>query len=738
MCALEPNHGRNSLAPSSDLISLLAARAEHQPEQLAYRFIADDGLPVSESRQDTLTYSALQRAVEELVCRLAPSVAGGAGGPHPPRVVLVFPPGLEFVAAFFACLHLGVTAVPLPPPGRRRLERLRAVLRHCGATVLLTPASVARHLDELLSEERAATGHAPTLVVSDVPLAVGNTIPAAAFDPDRTAFLQYTSGSTGLPRGVQVTCANLGDNLAHIRDRFGHNVDSRGVIWLPPYHDMGLIGGLLQPLFVGFPVTLMAPGAFIRNPLRWLQAIDFFRASTSGGPNFAYEHCLSRISESERRALDLSSWKVAFNGAEAVSSSTLDRFATAFAESGFDRAAWLPCYGLAEATLIVSGGSVGGGANTIHIDRDSLSRGTIEISDTLGEAALPRVGNGPAVDGHEILCVDPETHEPTSADRIGEIWVRGPSVARGYWRDEEATREIFGARTSAGAGPFVRTGDLGFMREGNLFVSGRRKDLIILRGRNLFPSDLERRIEEGDSAVATNATAAFAVETEAGERLVIAHEPVRRFDLALADTLMASIRSSVVAGFEVSPDEIVLLEPGRLPKTPSGKVQRVACRDLFLASAFGELARWTRPNSVGLEDENSVEGLPPVLETRPDANAQEIEAFMLDWVSRRLGLALDTLDRDRPMSEFGLDSVGSVELAAALGIWLEREDAVEETLVWDHPTAVDVALYLAGDVLPDQRVRTPRPAAAGEDDMASLDAAELLAAELARARSRRS
>ncbi|MEM9174226.1 MAG: AMP-binding protein [Myxococcota bacterium] len=722
-------------SPSPDLIGLLAARAERQGDQLAYRFLADDGEPIQSARKDTLDYAQLHRWVDEIAGRLAPALLPPGSSAETARVILVFPPGLEFIAAFFACLHLGVTAVPLPPPGRRRLERLRWVIRDCEADALLAPESVARHLGDLLEDERATTGAAPTLVVSDA-AAGGDAIAprAATFDPDRTAFLQYTSGSTGIPRGVQVSCSNLGDNLSHICERFGHDEDSRGVIWLPPYHDMGLIGGLLQPLFVGFPVTLMAPGAFIRSPLRWLQAIDAFRATTSGGPNFAYEHCVTRVSDDERAALDLSCWRVAFNGAEAVSSVTLDRFADTFAETGFRRSAWLPCYGLAESTLMATGGHAGDGPTRSCVDREALTAGRVEVTNAPpGPTVLSRVASGVAVAGHDVRCVDPETRETVAADRIGEIWVRGPSVAQGYWRNEKATEETFGAVTAEGDGPFVRTGDLGFMQGGLLYVSGRRKDLIVLRGRNLFPSDLERAIEEAGGGAVTNATAAFAVESESGDRLVIAQEVPRRFEADRIDDRFALIRRAVVEGFEVAPDTIVLLKPGQLPMTPSGKVQRVACRDLFRADALGEVARWTRPDGNAADPVAA----PASIETRPDADAREIEAFMRAWVGRRLGLDAAAIDPDRPMSELGLDSVGAVELATTLGAWLEREDEVSETLAWEHPTATEVVRFLTRPA-PTRAPDGPPVAPDATTGAGEGDAADLLAAELERARRRRS
>ena len=735
MCPSEAEPVRSGPSLSSNLVDVLSHRATHQQNQLAYRFLADDGEPVESARQDTLTYAELERWVSEIATRLAPILPERTDRQAPHRVILVFPPGLEFVAAFFACLHLGVTAVPLPPPGRRRQERLRWVIRDSDAVALLAPESVTRHLGDLLEDERASNGKAPATVVSDAPLEGGAPPPASPFDPDRLAFLQYTSGSTGIPRGVQVSCANLGDNLAHICERFGHDEDSRGVIWLPPYHDMGLIGGLLQPLYVGFPVTLMAPGAFIRSPVRWLKAISAFRATTSGGPNFAYEHCLMRISEEERAQLDLSSWKVAFNGAEAVSSLTLERFAETFAPAGFRREAWLPCYGLAEATLMATGGFAGDGATHLRVDREALEAGRAEASETNGPGSLARVSSGSAVAGHDVRCVDPETKQTQGEGQTGEIWIQGPSVARGYWQNEKATEETFGARTAEGDGPFVRTGDLGFLREGRLYVSGRLKDLIVLRGRNLFPSDLERAIEEASEVAATNVTAAFAVESEFGDMLVIVHEVSRRFDLDSTDSVFGSIRRAVVEAFEVSPHTIVLLEPGSLPMTPSGKVQRVACRDLFQAGALSEVARWSRPTEAETPSSAEDRGL----DSRPDANVQEIERFMLDWVGRRLGLAPSELDPDRPMSELGLDSVGAIELATALGSWLEREDEVSETLAWEHPTAADVARFLTGEgAIEEAMVSSEEPGGANADADAGGDAADLLAAELDRARRRRS
>ncbi|MEM9305618.1 MAG: AMP-binding protein [Pseudomonadota bacterium] len=714
----------------TDLIEILAWRARHQPERLAYRFLEDDEQAVCASPCRQLSYHALLQRVEARAATLVG--AARAAGSH---VLLSYPPGLAFVVAYFACLRAGAIPVPAPPPGRgSRQQRFLDIVQDARPVAVLTSdttrAAVERALGSLPSPATIP------VVTEDGADPACAALPAyAPRRPDETALLQYTSGSTGSPRGVVVSQANLLDNLAQIRDRFGHTSDSRGVIWLPPYHDMGLIGGILQPLFVGFPVTLMAPLAFVRRPLRWLQAIDHFGATTSGGPNFAYQHCLDRIQPSDRIALDLSRWQVAFTGAEAVRATTLQEFTEAFAPQGFRRSAWLPCYGLAEATLLVSGSRLDSGPRILALDADALARREVRPRPE-GRGVRRLVGSGRVAAHHEVEICEPASGQPLGAGRIGEIWVTGAGVADGYLGQARENRQAFEARTPDGKGAYLRTGDLGFVHDGELFVSGRLKELIILRGRNLFPADLEFSVEGSHEALRHDASAVFSVDGARGERLVVVHETGRHFDRSVLTSVYAEIRRALAADFGVSPDEIVLIKPGRLPRTPSGKIRRMACRDQYLRDSLPAVDRWR-----AAVDHPSQPRAPGNLLT-----AGQVEAWMRGWLAERLATSPAEIDPNRPLAEFGLDSVAAVELAQDLSTLANCAAPLSETLAWRYPTIATLAAYVAGGMTATGTVEPPIQRAPAEIDASTdavtdpsgelEDAADLLAAELERARGR--
>ncbi|MEM9768799.1 MAG: AMP-binding protein, partial [Cyanobacteria bacterium P01_D01_bin.71] len=567
---------------------------------------------------------------------------------------------------------------------------------------------------------------------------------------DDIALLQYTSGSTSQPRGVMVSHRNLMHNLALIHERFGHSHDSRGVIWLPPHHDMGLIGGVLQPLYGGFPVTLMSPTTFLRQPRRWLQAVSVFGGTTSGGPNFAYERCLQRITPEQRRGLDLSHWELAFTGAEPVQAKTLDQFAEAFADCGFRKAAFYPCYGLAEATLFVSGGTKFTEPTSCAVDRVALAQGRVVTSPA--ETALPLVSCGQAAADQSILIVDAQTHQPCDADQIGEIWLAGPSVAQGYWHQGEATQEIFEAQLADGSGPFLRTGDLGFWRRGELFVTGRLKDLIIIRGQNHYPQDIEQTAAHSHEALRRQAGAAFSVEIAGKERLILVQE-VQRTALRSLNTkaVIEAIRAAVSRRHGLQIYGVVLLKPGSLPKTTSGKVQRHACKAQFQDGALAAVGQWqvaqspvasplSTPMSPAeqpslswqdLQDYNQFAAWPtnsPSAASTPSninasgdieqslagekatldmqlrqkpvhysPNAKSLERWLIQWLAQRLQISAADMDTHKAFADYGVDSVMAVELAQDLEELLRLQQSLDVTLAWNFPTIAALAAHLAID-----------------------------------------
>jgi acyl-CoA synthetase (AMP-forming)/AMP-acid ligase II len=429
-----------------------------------------------------------------------------------------------------------------------------------------------------------------------------------ALNRETLAFLQYTSGSTAAPKGVMVSHGNLLSNERMVQQAFGHTEQSTFAGWLPLYHDMGLIGNVLQPLYIGAACILMAPMAFLQRPVRWLQAISRYRARTSGGPNFAYDLCVRKITDEQRAALDLSSWRVAFNGAEPVRASTLEQFTATFAPCGFRPETFYPCYGLAEATLFVSGGTPAALPIFQTVQGTALEHNQALTASADHEATRRLVGCGQTWQEQQIRIVDPETQTECPGGRVGEIWVSGPNVAQGYWQHADATERTFQARLAGTQdGPFLRTGDLGFMQDGELFVTGRLKDMIIISGRNHYPQDIEQTVEHSHPAIRLGCCAAFSIDVDGEERLVVAAEvdrhhrpPSRNASLetgnlpegmapADGESMVKAIRRAVVEQHDLRVHEVVLLKVGGVPKTSSGKIQRHACRNGLLA---GSLDLW--------------------------------------------------------------------------------------------------------------------------------------------------
>ena len=577
---------------AANLIDLLRMRADQDASHEGYTFLA------SNLKSDVrISYAELDRRARAIAARLI--ATGAAGEP----VLLIFPPGIDYICALFACLYAGAIALPAYPPDpfrlARSLPRLQGIVRHAGVTRALTTSIVLDSFSELLAGDPQLSRLA-WLATDAVPAELAILWRAPAIRPESVALLQYTSGSTGEPKGVTLTHANLLHNLERIRQAFGHTAESRGVVWLPPYHDMGLIGGILQPLYAGFPVWLMSPATFLRRPLRWLDAISRVGATTSGGPDFAYDLCVRKVTADQRSRLDLSHWAVAFNGSEPIRAQTLDRFFDAFGPCGFRKQAFFPCYGLAEGTLMVTGGTQLSGARAVEIERKALEQHRAAVQAQSAGDSTPRdtlkvVGCGSAAP-QRLEIVDPDTRRRCQPDHIGEIWIAGPSVAAGYWRDPAATAHTFGAVVAdSGEGPYLRTGDLGFLHEGQLHVTGRLKDVIIVRGRNHYPHDIEQTAQECHPILRPGCGAVFTVETADTDQVVLAQE-VRaetpsEIDLDL-NAVVSAIRRAVVGEHNLRLHTVLLLCARTLPKTSSGKVRRSACRAAFLS---GELSPHNGP-----------------------------------------------------------------------------------------------------------------------------------------------
>jgi acyl-CoA synthetase (AMP-forming)/AMP-acid ligase II len=566
------------------LPDILRRRAADEPGTTAYVFLDERG-----AETGTLTYRELYLRALGVTGWLRARCAPGD------RAVLVFPQSLDFIIAYFGCLYAHVLAVPVNPPRRNRVhDATRSIVRDCRPAAVLTTGTM---VDTLRQALRSPCGPSGWLAVDDLPAADTGVVPEPVA-PDSVAFLQYTSGSTAAPKGVMVSHRNLVANQEMIRHAFGHDRNSTVVGWAPFFHDQGLIGNVLQPLYVGATSILMSPAAFIGDPLLWLTAISRYRAHTSGGPNFAFDACVTRAARGKVPDLDLSGWQVAFNGAEPIRAETLRRFAEVFAPYGFSEEALFPCYGLAEATLLVTASSKGRGPRMRDVDAGALSGG--RCIDAARPRARTLVGSGRVLPGEELRIIDPETGQECAQRRIGEIWVSGDHVAQGYWENSAQTVAAFRARCADRPGrTYLRTGDLGAIVDGELYVVGRLKDVIIIRGRNHYPQDIEGTVQSAHPALRAGGCAAFAIPA-AAERLVVVQEIKRGGmpDTDLAD-VTGAIRAAVLREHDLAIGELILAVPGQLRKTSSGKIMRSAAREQYLAGSF-EI--WS-PDRFGSPDE---------------------------------------------------------------------------------------------------------------------------------------
>jgi acyl-CoA synthetase (AMP-forming)/AMP-acid ligase II len=576
----------------TSLTDVLAHWANEQPNARAFVFLKERG-----GEDASLTFGQLEERVKMFAALIAARAQPGD------RAILLFQPGLDFIVAFFGCLQAGVIAVPMMVP-RRMSERdsSAAIFANCSPRLLITNRALRESRPDVVERLRDAPFNwLLTDGADDINPAAPN-MTRMARGRDDIAFLQYTSGSTSTPKGVMVSHGNLIDNIEMIRRALGATIRATCVCWIPLYHDMGLILNALASFYVGANCVLMAPGAFMQRPVSWLRAIHHYRAEVAGAPNFAFDLCVSRFREEHTEGLDLSCWRVAYNAAEPVRADTLERFAAKFAPYGFDRNALCAFYGLAEATVLVSGGRTAHGAVKRNVSRASLQRHL--VSAPLGDAdRYALIGCGRAVTGQQLAIVDPQTKQELGECRIGEIWLSGPNVAQGYWKNVSATRETFHAAIEGHSGTWLRTGDLGFLDEdGELFVTGRIKDVIIIRGINHYPQDIENTTQNSHPALQPNCGAAFAaVDEEDNEALVIVHEVERaqRHHLDV-DEIVGAIREAVVNEHEIAVGEIVLVRPGALPKTTSGKVQRNLTRLLWQQGRLDVLSDQAgRPRAAG-------------------------------------------------------------------------------------------------------------------------------------------
>lgn len=565
------------------IIDILRRHAAQRPDAVAFRYLAN-----GEDEVERLTFGQLAASAEQIgrhLMELEPPKA---------RVLLCLDSGTNFIKAFLGCQLAGLVpiSVDLPRPNRS-VERLTSIVQKSGAAAYLTDGVTLPRL-RLAGEVTRCLEKLRAHNIDEIGAAGAGSVALENIAGTDLAFIQYSSGTIGNPKGIAISHDNLIHNQLQIKERFGHDEQTRFVGWLPMFHDMGLVGNVLQPLYLGIECTLMSPAHFIQRPIRWFNAITRYRGTTSGGPNFAFDHCVDRIAESELPTIDLSSWLVAFNGAEPIRASTLRRFCERFRSVGFAETTFLPCYGLAEATLFVSGCPSDAKPTFLSLERSALEAGgRVLPAEEAPEEPVELVASGPPAVDQAIRIVDPESERVLDDGWVGEICIAGPNVSSGYIDELEDTNHVFRARVPGSEASYLRTGDLGFLWKAELFVTGRIKDLIIIRGRNIYPQDVEASVAKAHPLLYTHRSAAFSILDEDDEHLVVVHEVARH--PTASDEVAAALQDAfraVIDQFDTTPHDIVLVQPAAIPTTSSGKIQRAKARTAYLERSFRVLARF--------------------------------------------------------------------------------------------------------------------------------------------------
>ena len=649
--------------PETNFLERLRYWAVAIPDNIAYRFLDKD-----EEDFESVTFAQLDRQAKAIAAKL---VSMGMRGE---RALLMYPPGLEFVAAFFGCHYAGVIPVPAYPPRRNRnMTRISAISEDARAAIVLSVRPVAKRWQ---GEVQDAPGlqQIKWLATEEIPIDVANDWVKPKISANDLGLIQYTSGSTGSPKGVMLSHNNLIANSRMITQAFEIDRTRSGCSWLPLYHDMGLVGGVLNPMYCGMADTIMSPISFLTRPIRWLQAISRFDVAVSGGPNFAYAWCTQKISEEECEGLDLSRWDLAFNGAEPVRADVMDAFSKKFAPYGFRPHVHYPCYGMAETTLIVTGGKQDEPPVIRSFNKHDLVEHRVASVSESDPNARALVGCGQVLEEEEVLIVHPETRRPLSDDQIGEIWINSPSCGRGYWERPAETRETFEARLNPDNGKiYLRSGDLGFMDRGELFVTGRLKDMIIVRGVNRYPQDIEATVEQCHPATRSGGAAAFAVTRWDREHLVIICE-VERGPKYSNDRggVFDAIRAAVADEHELPPDAIVLVRGHSMPKTSSGKVQRHACKREFENNELNVIARWSawddgQDGSGNAVSTGTSSTAPAGVELPEDGDlAPEVIRAVIHFVKQVGKDRAQEVDIDTNIVHLGLDSLERLDIVQSL------------------------------------------------------------------------
>lgn len=626
------------------LCDILTLRAQKTPDKVAFIFLKD-----GETEEEKITY----RQLYEQAWKVAHSIRSRGIQPGE-RALLLFPPGLEFVKTLFGCFYAGIYAVPAYPPRKNRsFSRIISIVNDCNPKVCITVSDICESFEKNFRDVEELRSLLWISVDRESTVSMDFTY---MIKPDDTAFLQYTSGSTATPKGVIISHRNLMRNLEFLRKCYELTPETKSVHWLPVFHDMGLIFGVIEAIYTGYTGILMPPVSFIQKPVRWLWAISRHGAAFGGAPNFAYDLCATKTEEEDCQGLDLTALRTLYNGAETVRKETLERFTQHFRPYGFLPENFHPTYGMAEATLILAGGKVHEKPVYLYIDKDALEKNRIVLCKEKDIRAVCQVSVGRPWIDTRMLIINPESHHCCREDEIGEIWVSGSIVAQGYWNKPKDTEETFQAFTrDTGEGPFLRTGDLGFFYQGELYVTGRLKDLIILHGRNYYPQDIEYLAEKSHPALRLNASAAFSIDRDGEEKLVIVAEVERTFIRDLDVTgICDSIRQQVGEEIEQEVYAVQLLRTASILKTSSGKIQRRACKEAFLR------------NELDVVGESVLKATTREREAAaPSSDLVSLQAWLLAWIHSQLKVPIEQIDSSRPITAYGLNSMKAVQLQNA-------------------------------------------------------------------------
>ena len=662
----------------SNLVALLRYRALHQPNKTAFTYLKDE-----EGLESTLTYQELDAKARTIAIYLQNISTPGE------RVLLLYPPGLDYIAAFFGCLYAELIAIPLyAPRNNRNLSRIQSIMNDSQAQITLTNNQSLINLQTLLNHDPDLK-KLQWLATDKFDENLADKWDSKSISSASIAYLQYTSGSTSTPKGVMISHENVLCNSAEIAISWGTGTDSILVSWLPHFHDFGQIYGVIQPIYNGFPCIFMSPASFTQKPIRWLKAISDYKATHSGAPNFAYDLCADKIKPEQRENLDLSSWKVTVNGAEPVRKQTLEKFYQAFAPYGFRWSTFYPGYGLAEATLKVSSAKKKDLPTILTVQADSLAKNLIVEASEDEQFTRTLVGCGSTVLNAKVVIVDTQSLTQSPSGQVGEIWVLGPSIAQGYWGRLEESQRTFGAYlTDNGEGPFLRTGDLGFLKDDELFITGRIKDLIVIRGSNHYPQDIELTVEQSHPSLRSGYGAVFSIDENEQERLVILCE-IKRTDLRKldADEVIQAIRKAVSKEHELDVYAVLLLKTASIPKTSSGKIQRQACRTQFLNNQLDVLQEWKDKSNEQVINEGK--SLRQKQQTAMQNNLSHIiklgiQDWLISWIAKNKNLDIKEIDPNQSLADYGFNSLETMNLFSDLESWLGY--SIVPDWLWNSPS----------------------------------------------------